>query len=489
MSFAAKDFKTSTGFLRYYNDVLFERLRLVSLMLIFTYPCFFVVDFILLRKPLVPIYKEILISVHIFGPVISVIFLMIYRRHQQASKESVVKWYTLIYLLVGAVSSINSQLLTGNLYAYIIILFGVAVIFPIRPKMLIFFLIIVQSFFISGLYLLEKNQIEFILKLVNSTGAVVISYVVAYSFYTYQKKDYINKQKLSQNEESFRRLFHLNPNPLVLTTIDNGEVLLINKQAIEYYHLKDVEPVQFDTRCLFKTEEERLEILNRLEKENSIKNYVIEQQITVDLKKWALLHFESVDYLDQTCILIGTTDITDMKEKESELVLHASMDILTGVRNRRSGIDLLRGLLNSGQNIKEFILSFIDINDLKKVNDRYGHSIGDDLIKTSCDIIHSQIDQEDVLFRYGGDEFIVIFFQKQMEQVQQVWATIQCHFQNLNNTKEKPYTISASYGLYHYKPGTVISLDEILEIADREMYKNKAILKNKLTSVPVTNSK
>ncbi|WP_083402395.1 diguanylate cyclase [Bacillus sp. MUM 116] len=476
-------------FFHFNNDVLFERLKLVSYMLIFTYPAFFIVDFFLLNRLPHPVYKTILASIHIICPVISLIFIMVYRSFRNGNankplsrnrpKGFFVNLYVTFYLLIGAVSSLNSQLLTGNIYAYIIILFGVAVIFPIKPKILLINLIGIHLVFVIGLFLIEQNRVSWIIKLINSTGVAVISFTIALAFYSFRKNDFFNKRKLSRNEESFRRLFNLSPNPLILIKPDNNEILLMNQQAVEYYQLHDKST---DGSFLFRNPIEKDDILARLKEQKSIKNIVMEHPITHTLRKWSMLHFELVDYLDDTCMLIGTTDITDIKKTEEELERHASYDILTGVRNRRSGIELLRKHVSgdksgSGHESEEFILSFIDINDLKKVNDGLGHALGDDLIRTCCEVFNRHIDLHDVLFRHGGDEFIILFFKKKLEDAERIWDDIQRNFEAINSLKQKPFPISASHGLYHYKPGDVTTVEKILEIADKEMYKVKSLYK------------
>lgn len=121
-------------FIEYNENLLFERIKHVSYMLIFSYPCFLIVDFILLAKLNNPMYKFILSTVHIIGLLISLIFIILYRRSQDNARRPIILTYLFLYLLLGAVSSINSQLNNGNIYAYIIILLAAAVTFPIQPR-------------------------------------------------------------------------------------------------------------------------------------------------------------------------------------------------------------------------------------------------------------------------------------------------------------------------------------------------------------------
>ncbi|MFB9826502.1 diguanylate cyclase [Lederbergia wuyishanensis] len=325
-----------------------------------------------------------------------------------------------------------------------------------------------------GLFFMDLDQFALITKMINSTGAAVISYLIAFMFYNLRKRDFINKSKLSKNAESFRRLFHMNPYPLILTNLQNDEILLINHQAMDYYQLHDQEMTKIDGKFLFANPFEKQNILNMLEEHQSIKNYEMEYKVGSDFKKWAMLSLELVEYLDQTCILIGVTDITSLKKKEEELFKHATFDTLTGVMNRRSGMVLLEEKIR-GPYSQEFTVCYIDINGLKTVNDNFGHSVGDDLINTSCDIIKRNIDSKDVLFRLGGDEFIIVFFGKNKEEVEEIWEKIKRDFHSFNLTGQKPFDLSASHGLSYYKPGILTTVDEILEAADQTMYEEKIV--------------
>lgn len=264
----------------------------------------------------------------------------------------------------------------------------------------------------------------------------------------------------------------MNPSPLILMNIFDNKIILINKQAIEYYQLRDRNRNGSDGSFLFKDPSEKGAIVKRLYEKQNIDNYISEQKITTGLTRWAMLHFELIDYLDEQCLLIGLTDITILKKAEQELLKHASIDILTGVMNRRSGIEFLESHLSLSP-MEEFILCFIDINNLKSVNDHYGHAAGDELIKTVCDVIQGTIVSSDVLFRLGGDEFVIVFLQKQRDEVENIWNNIKLIFRNLNASCHYPYSISASHGLYQYIPGTIDTIEEMLENADKEMYKEK----------------
>jgi diguanylate cyclase (GGDEF)-like protein/PAS domain S-box-containing protein len=104
-------------------------------------------------------------------------------------------------------------------------------------------------------------------------------------------------------------------------------------------------------------------------------------------------------------------DITDQKKNEDELTFIAFNDILTGLPNRRSFFDRLRGLLlhaarDNSDKSKAVII--IDIDRFKDINDIFGHELGDTLIRGMADRLRFCLRESDYIFRIGGDKFSVL---------------------------------------------------------------------------------
>lgn len=328
--------------------------------------------------------------------------------------------------------------------------------------------------------MVNEDKYTLIAKQINTTIAAIIAFFIVLTFYANRRSQFIHKLKIKENEASFRKLFEVNPYPLLLTTISDGKIVLINQRAIDFYQhsFGQIEP--FDGNLIYNNLEERFFIVKQLSKYGSIKNHIVEQNISPDVTKWLSVNYELIEHENEKHILAGVTDITNFKKVEAELRRHASVDILTGVINRRSGTEILQ---NAQKQHKEFILCFIDINNLKEVNDKYGHSEGDELIKSVCQEITKHIEKEDVFFRYGGDEFIIVFFNKQMSAVHKVWDDILVAFGEMNELHNKPYSVSVSHGFCYYESGTDISLEEAINLADTDMYKEKSKSKQSKISI------
>ncbi|MBO4889715.1 MAG: GGDEF domain-containing protein [Lachnospiraceae bacterium] len=116
---------------------------------------------------------------------------------------------------------------------------------------------------------------------------------------------------------------------------------------------------------------------------------------------------------------------------------------------------------------------FLDLDGLKKVNDALGHETGDRLICDMADILRKTRNKEELLMRYGGDEFVVFGKGLSVEQVEKEIETIRKAMAEINATGERQYTIDASIGFHMVPYDNDKPLSALIELADQEMYKEK----------------
>ncbi len=467
--------ETPQEFIHENNVQLLKRLNIVSIILTILYLFYLYADFVMLNSVENTLFRYILIVIHLLSLFISIIYLCIYPNIKKSatfinSKKAtiLIVSYISMYLLLGAAGSINSQNFSGNIDAYITIVIGVAVLFHLSPIFLIPAFLIAHLILYIGLLYTVHDSADLVTKQINSTATVIIALFIGIIFYSNKKKEYFH-------QENFAKLFEINPYPLVLTKINDGKIVKINQRALRFYGKNEDELDKVRAGEFYKNEKQRVDMIEQLKNYGFVKNLVLEQKTANGEYKWVQLNYELVEYGGEQCILAGVTDVTSLKEIEAELMLHATIDPLTGIRNRRSGLQYLNELLvNSKTSGESFILCFIDVNNLKIVNDKYGHAEGDNLIKTVCQIIQEQIEEQDLFFRYGGDEFIIVFTEKEVHEVHQLWERIVVL---LSETTPKPYQISVSHGLISYDPNQDMTLQEMIEQADQEMYREKQLLK------------
>lgn len=456
--------------------LLFSRLRLVCLIAVCSYPFYLTLDVYFLRVGDNQFNWAILSFMHFISFFVSLLFLVFRSSLMNRSKTNsqhllkYVYFFFGFYILIGSSGSLNSQFLTDNIYSYLILLMATAIIFPIPPEQSAVIIGAIHCFFLAGLFMIEGFSLPAIVDMINSSAAAGISVFLSSTFYFYRKKESENHLQLFENEKTFRRLFDMNPHPLILARLSDHQVVLLNQRASDYYEGTGLSEKGID--LFFKDSHELRTIVDVLKEKNSIKGYLTPHFDPLKPNIWIMLNFEIVDHFQEPCLLIGTTDVTTFKAEEEKLSAHAFVDELTGTMSRRKGLNILSSLMNS-RHSQSFTICYIDIDHLKKVNDQHGHNKGDQLIKTISGIIQKKINDDDILFRMGGDEFVIIFPGQTPSKANQVWSAIQKEFKRMNQTSQEPFTLSASHGTCYYQSGMNVSVEELLEMADQQMYNEK----------------
>ena len=153
----------------------------------------------------------------------------------------------------------------------------------------------------------------------------------------------------------------------------------------------------------------------------------------------------------------------------------ATRDPLTGLRNRRDMESALEQELGRSQRYgKPLALLFLDLDDFKQVNDTWGHEAGDACLVHVANHLKTLLRRDDSVFRFAGDEFIVLLPEQEEAHAEQIAKRMQRELTdnplNLNDT-EVP--VSFSYGLACIKPEHGTSADELIRLADQRLYKMK----------------
>jgi c-di-GMP phosphodiesterase len=159
-----------------------------------------------------------------------------------------------------------------------------------------------------------------------------------------------------------------------------------------------------------------------------------------------------------------------------EKILYLSRhDSLTGIYNRCYFEELLMRIFQLYKTSKDvFSLAILDINDLKKINDTYGHEAGDLLLRRFVQIMKECLTKDDIFARYGGDEFAIIFTDKNRTQVEEAIKNAKSNFADapLTYCGKEIAVISFECGVTEF-PAETSEYEELVKLADAMMYKDK----------------
>lgn len=214
---------------------------------------------------------------------------------------------------------------------------------------------------------------------------------------------------------------------------------------------------------------------------------VIRSPIIVDGKLYGFFNIDSVynnffnegdlEVMEYTRNQVSIA-ITQHKLYEKTVYL-SRYDKLTNVYNRSYLEQLLNDNVNNNTGKREFYLAVFDLNELKSVNDKYGHLAGDELIKTFSRELSSLAGAHDIIGRFGGDEFVGVFFDIDLQTITQRFENLIWKFKvSPIILGENKIVCSYSYGIVNF-PLDGTEVDQLIRIADKRMYEYKCILKCK----------
>jgi diguanylate cyclase (GGDEF)-like protein len=169
----------------------------------------------------------------------------------------------------------------------------------------------------------------------------------------------------------------------------------------------------------------------------------------------------------------------DLSKALDQLQLLATRDELTGLLNRRHMVDLLRAeKQRADRSRRGFAMCMIDVDHFKSVNDRFGHGVGDDALRTLTSALRTVLRDTDVVARWGGEEFLIMFTDTDDDATQAVLERVRHQLKaSAVSPLHTDLRITFSAGLTAYRFGEEVR--ETIERADQALYRAKAAGRNR----------
>jgi len=197
---------------------------------------------------------------------------------------------------------------------------------------------------------------------------------------------------------------------------------------------------------------------------------------TVDGPRWFMVRFSrmldvSGKYAGATVIL---SDVTERKDAEEALRSMSLRDDLTGVHNRRGFEVVGRQLLTLANRLgRTPALIYIDVDDLKEINDTRGHQSGDRALRAVAELLRDTFRESDVVARMGGDEFAVLLAGEDEGHIGEAVARLRAAADRLAVPGDGEMPLTFSLGVVYCSEAPECELDRLVAIADGRMYESK----------------
>ena len=174
------------------------------------------------------------------------------------------------------------------------------------------------------------------------------------------------------------------------------------------------------------------------------------------------------------------TAIIDTQASKNHFERQASVDALTGIHNRHwMNKAFPRALQRCVRNNHPYAVMVVDIDHFKKVNDTYGHLIGDLALKTAAKCMTECLRPDDLFARYGGEEFAVLLTESNLEEAQIVAERLRSKMESIEiRSDDISFHITLSIGITPTQ--NIETLEKLIDEADQALYRAKQLGRNRV---------
>jgi diguanylate cyclase (GGDEF)-like protein len=286
----------------------------------------------------------------------------------------------------------------------------------------------------------------------------------------------------------FRQKYHFK----VFFLDEKGEIVLSEKDYITEKNIDEIESLK-----KYKNEIISKEALSLEYEDNNKNKYILNTKYIPELNLYLLVEAKIDDFISDVkdifylnlffslfiTLIVIIIIIYVIRKYNKKLEYLADNDLLTNINNRRIfDKKLEESILVHQRHNQNMNLVFLDIDNFKNINDKFGHASGDKVIIRIANILKNNIRQTDLLARWGGEEFVITYINTSFEDALTVTEKLKNLIENDYILKDLSKSIiTASFGLTTLKKDDKI--DDLINRADMAMYESKDNGKNRISII------
>jgi len=307
---------------------------------------------------------------------------------------------------------------------------------------------------------------------------------------TFLRKELIQMNKnleLKIEEKTIELRSILDSQENMILVLDENRLSSVNKTLLDFFGLSSIDEFEDRFRCIsdnfIKSQNyfypmnsqnwiDDILKLDDMEKVVSMKNIKGENRIfQVNIKTF---------FFNTTHFVISFTDITELKQYTYELKYQATHDNLTKLYNRQKlNEEFDKEILREERYCHGLSLVMLDIDDFKKINDTYGHDKGDIVLIEISKIIKESTRKTDIAARWGGEEFMILLPETNLENSLQLAETIRSNIEKFDFT-DLDRDVTVSVGVAEFKKGD--DKEKVIKNVDIALYNAKNAGKNRVVA-------
>lgn len=299
--------------------------------------------------------------------------------------------------------------------------------------------------------------------------------VAMYKDITEEKK---TQQQLQLAESCYRTLVEYSPDAIIVQS--GGKISFVNPEAVKMMGAREAADIigisLLDFIDLAGTQSQN-DLVRLFRDEEMLKmEPTIEQFTRLDgMKIWVEIIAIPVQFEGEMVIQAILRDVTVRKYYEDQLTYMATHDPMTDVVNRTTFIEELDRTIEKSKTVKEmFALLYVDLDKFKNINDSLGHGVGDSLLIQFSKRMKENVQDQDIVGRIGGDEFLILLKGIDQEKIDTLVKKMHHNFNQPYWIEGREISSTASIGISLY-PIDGKKSDELMRSADEALYKAKKI--------------
>ena len=279
-------------------------------------------------------------------------------------------------------------------------------------------------------------------------------------------------EKQAKMAENIENIVRSSPFPIIISKLGEGRIVIANRNATKLFGINDVELSRYYFKDFFVDDNNRRLFMEKLEKKQEVQDFeILVKSATGNTPFWLLASANVVDYDNGVVLYTAFQDITNRKRREDILRTQADRDPLTAIFNRRYfEAHATERIMKARHSKQPFAVLMLDADNFKRINDTYGHKIGDKVLIELAAVCERTLRSEDMVARYGGEEFVV-FLENVTPDIAEIVANrLREAISSIvvYSDEHEPISFTVSIGIA--PSGISNTVDRMIKMADDAMY-------------------